>query len=119
MRSSYATGNVRARNDTVTYGATMSAWARSGREDAADWAVSLLDNTEDLWKADNGDVGPSRAAYNDALNALSKLGMDKSARGAEYLLRRMEELFWNGNGGYGDMRPYEISYTSVINAWSV
>ena len=30
----------------------------------------------------------------------------------------MEELFQRGNDGYGDMRPYVISYTSVMNAWA-
>ena len=80
MRYWYAAGNVGARLDTVTYGATMSAWARIGRKDTADWAVALLDNMEDLWKAGDGDVGPSWAAYNAALNALPKSGTEKFAR---------------------------------------
>ena len=37
-RASYAAGDIGERPDTVTYGAAMSAWARSGREDAADRA---------------------------------------------------------------------------------
>ena len=56
------------------YGVAMSAWARSGREDAANRAVALLGEMEDLWKTGNGDIRTSRAAYNAALNALSKLG---------------------------------------------
>ena len=43
MRDLYAPGDVGSRPDTVTYGAIMSAWDRSGREDAADRAVALLD----------------------------------------------------------------------------
>ena len=58
----------------------MSAWARSRREDAVYWSVALLDEMEDLWKAGDGDIRPSRAAYKAALNALSKLGTNKSAR---------------------------------------
>ena len=52
----------------------MSAWDRIGREEAADRAMTLFDKIKDLWKASNGDVGPPRAAYNTALNALFKLG---------------------------------------------
>ena len=74
MRASYAAGNIRARPETITYGATMSAWARSRKDDATDQAVALLDEMEYLWKAGNRYVGPSRAAYNAALNALSKSG---------------------------------------------
>ena len=118
MRSSYAAGNIRERPDIVTYGATMPAWERSGREDAVDWAVALLDEMEDLWKAGDRDVGTYRVAYNAALNALSKSGTDKSARRVESLLRRIKELFRNGNGGYSDMRLETISYTSVMNAWA-
>ena len=79
MKASYAAGNVRARPDTVTYGEAMSAWSRSGGEDAANKAVALLNEMEDMWKASNRDIGLSRAAYNFALNALSKSGTDKSA----------------------------------------
>ena len=96
----------------------MSAWARSGRKDAANRAVALLDEMKGLWKAGNGDVGPSRDAYNAALNALSKSGTEKSARRDEYLLKRMEELFRSGNNRYVDLRPDMISYTSVMNDWA-
>ena len=110
MRALYAAGNIGARPNTVTYGATMSAWARIGREDAANWAVTLLDDMEDMWKAGDRDVRPYRAAYNAVLNALSNSGTGKSARRTKSLFRRMEELCRSGNGGYGDMRPDEISY---------
>ena len=43
MRASYAAGDIRERPDTVTYEATISTWARSGREDAADRSVALFD----------------------------------------------------------------------------
>ena len=118
MKASYAAGDIRMRADTVTYQATMSSWARTGRKDAADWSVALLDEMENLWKAGNRDAGPSWAAYNAALNALSKSVTENSARGAESLLLRMEELFRSGDDGYGDMRPDAISYTSVMNAWA-
>ena len=118
MRDSYAAGNIWARPDTVTYGYTMSAWARSGREDAANRAVALLYKMEYLWKAGDGDVGPSRSACKSSLNALSKSGTDKSAHVDESLLRRMEELFRSGDDGYGDMRLDAISYTSVMNNWA-
>ena len=96
----------------------MSAWSRSGREDATNRALSLLDNMEDLWKVGDGDVRPSQAAYNAALNALYNLATEKSACKAESLLPRMEELFRSGDGKYGDMRPDATSYTSVMNACS-
>ena len=48
--------------------------------------MALLDEMEDLWKAGDGDIRPSRAAYNASLNALSKSGTDKYARGDESLL---------------------------------
>ena len=117
MRASYSAGDVGARPNTVTYGATMSAWARSGREDAVNQTVALLNDMEDLWKAGDRDVGPHQAAYNAALNVLSKSSTEKSARVAEFLLRRMKELFRSGNNRYGDMRPDAISYISVMNAW--
>ena len=72
---------------------------------------------EDLWKSSDWDVGPSWAAYNAALNDLSKSGTEKSARGADSLLRRMNELFLSGDDRYIDMRPETISYTSVMNDW--
>ena len=118
MRASYAAGNIGTRPNTVTYGATMLAWDRSGRDDATNQAVAFLNEIEDLWKAGDGDVGPSRNAYNTALNALSKSGTEKSAREAESLPQSMEELFWSGNDGYGDMRPDAISYTIVMNDWA-
>ena len=68
VRDSCTAGNIGARPNTVTYGATMSAWARNGREDATDRAVALLDDMEDLWKAVYGDVEPYRAAYNSDPN---------------------------------------------------
>ena len=71
----------------------MSSWSRRCREDAIDWAVALLDDMEGLWKAGNRGFRLSRDAYNAALNMLSKSDTDKSARRAESLLQRMEELF--------------------------
>ena len=47
-----------------------------------------------MWKASNRYVRPSRAAYNTALNVLSKSGIEKSARGAKSLLQRMVDLFF-------------------------
>ena len=73
---------------------------------------------EDMWKAGDWDVEPSWAAYNATLNSLSMSGTEKSARGAESLLRRMEELFRSGDDGYSDMRLDAISYTSVMKAWA-
>ena len=73
---------------------------------------------EDLWKAGDRDVRPSRVAYYATLNALSKSGTDKSARVDESLLRRMEDLFRSGDDRYGDMRPEAISYTSFMNNWA-
>ena len=96
----------------------MEGCFRGGREDAANRAVALLYKMEDLWKAGDGDVGPSRSAYKSSLNALSKSGTYKSAHGDESLLRRMEELFRSGDDGYGDMRLDAISYTSFMNNWA-
>ena len=118
MRASYAAGDIRERPDTVTYEATISTWARSGREDAADRAMALLNEMEDMWKTGDGDVGPYRAAYNSALNTLYNSGTEKSARGVESLLRSMDELFRSGDDRYGDMRPDAISHTSVMDAWA-
>ena len=55
--------------------------------------MALLNDMEGLWKAGNRGFRLSRAAYNAALNMLSKSDTDKSARRAESLLQRMEELF--------------------------
>ena len=62
MSTLYAVGDIGARPDTVTYGSTMSAWARIGRKDADNWPLALLNKMEDLWKSGNGDVGSSWAA---------------------------------------------------------
>ena len=77
--------------------------------------MALLDNREDLWKAGDGDVGPSRAAYNAALNTLFKLGTEKSARGVDSILWRMEELFRSGKYGYSDMRPHVREGIKMFN----
>ena len=70
-----------------------------------------------MWKASNRYVRPSRAAYNTALNVISKSGIDKSASGAESLLQRMVDLFCSGEYRYGDMRLGVIYYIRVMNAW--
>ena len=90
MRDSYAAGDIGARPDTVIYGATMSAWDRSRREEAANRDVALLDDMEDIQNSGNRDIGPSRVAYNSALNALSKSGTKKYARRDESLLRSIK-----------------------------
>ena len=79
--------------------------------------MALLDDMKDLWRAGDLDVGPYRATYNAALNALFNSGTEKSARRPDSLLRKMEELFWSSVDGYVDMRPDVISYTSFMNTW--
>ena len=118
MRSSCAAGDIGARPDTVTYRATMSPWSKSGREDAADRAVLLLNNMKDLWKASDRYIGLYWAAYNADLNELPKSGMEKYVREAESLLLRMEFIFRSGDDGYGNMRLDTISYSSVMNNWT-
>lgn len=99
--------------DVLCYLSLQSVFALSGRIDAAEKCMSILQTMLD--RAEQGDVfaQPNRANYNAVLRAYSRTSSKGSAIQAERMLSKMELPV--SEGGY-DVEPDRFSYVLVILA---
>jgi pentatricopeptide repeat protein len=99
--------------NVYTYSALQKVHARSGRPDAADLCLKVLERMLQLYR--NGDIfaKPNCVNYNSVLHAYSRTNTRKSADRANDMLEKMEMSDFDG--GY-DVEPDRLSYALTILA---
>jgi hypothetical protein len=97
--------------DVICYSAFQNVYAWSGRVDAPEKSMSILQTMLDL--ADKGDVfaRPTRINYDSVLFAFSRVPSYESAVRAAEMLRKMELPV--SEGGY-EVDPSSLSYSLAI-----
>jgi len=128
------TGNNNIKPDSISFNAVLDAWAKqsgkrkSSRSDtsglfAAEKAEKLLLQMQELRDAGDSNIRPCTISYNTVIDAIAKAGNNdnddgdngsKAGERAERLLRRMQNLYKDGNV---DVKPDTITYNSVLDAW--
>ena len=96
-----------------TYSALQNVHARSGRLDAPNRTLAILEEMLELYA--HGDVfaKPTSVNYNSVLNAYSRTNIKRSALQADMMLEKMELPV--SEGGY-DVEPDRMSYALTILA---
>ncbi len=116
MESMYRAGDESVKPNVLTYNSMLSAWARSNTKCAHWKAKAVLQKMWKLYEAGDKSVKPDTTAYNTLISAVSKSHCEDKAQKALRVLREMEILYRNGGDDNRNVRPNEISYTSVLNS---
>eukprot|EP00977_Amphora_coffeiformis_P001945 scaffold370_cov176-Amphora_coffeaeformis.AAC.22 len=118
MEQCYEKGILpRARPDSVSYMAVISAYSRSGRRGAAGDAEKIFQELHRNYQNGRKELKPNKYIYNAMIDcwAKSKEGTF-GARKAEALLQEMQKQY---EAGDVTMQPDLISYNGVLNAWAL
>jgi len=107
----------RAKPDSVSYMAVISAYSRSGRRGAAGEAEKIFQELHHKYQNGRKELKPNKYIYNAMIDcwAKSKEGTF-GARKAEALLQEMQKQY---EAGDVTMQPDLISYNGVLNAWAL
>jgi hypothetical protein len=106
----------KARPETISYLAVISAYARSGTQGSAWEAEKVFNELQKKYKSGHKELAPNKYIYNGMIDcwAKSKNGT-LGARKAESLLKEMQHQYEAGNVA---MQPDLVSYNGVLNAWA-
>jgi len=107
MESSYKNGNKNARPDRVIYNQVINLYSKSNDKGSAKRTERVLERMQKLADAGNVDVKPDVRTYNLVLTAWAK---EEGPTKAEEILKRLES--------HDELKPNDISYTTVIDAYS-
>ena len=108
MLQRFNDGNENCRPHGRCYWVLLSAWSRSGREDAGQKALSILNDMEQRHKADSSNPKPRNIEYNSVISAFSRIG---DAENAEKVLEKMTKA-------KDIVDPDEYSYGAVMSSYS-
>lgn len=110
--------NASLRPNHVVFTSAITAWAKSGNNDAGERAERLLHTLIDLSKHDPN-IYPNTWCFVATITAWTNNGSSNTAVPAanrvEDLLDKMINLYHEGNH---HLKPDTIVFTSVINAWA-
>ena len=112
----YNAGDDTVKPNVLTYNTMLSAWARSNTKCAYYKSLAILRKMWKLYEAGNEGVKPDTTAYNTLISAISKSDREDKAQRALRLLREMDLLYRRNGEDNVNLRPNEISYTSVLNS---
>ena len=115
MEDLYESGqNVDAKPNVRSFNSVLNAWAKSGTEEAALNAESILEFMEKLSDAGNNDVRPDVVAFATVINAWARSQRFGKADRVYNIFKHMQELYEaTGNEA---VRPNVVIYNSVMNA---
>lgn len=95
------------------YAATITAWSRSKRSDAAHRAEQVLERLERLYKAKKDHLlKPNSVLYTAIIQCWGRSKDEDALDRAEAIFQRMKE------SGDPDMMPTEHTYSALLNAYS-
>jgi hypothetical protein len=100
--------------DVVSHNLLVHSWCKSGRPDAPDRVVELLNTMERDFKRGIFHVKPDAYTYTLVIDCFIKCDQPDAAERAQGILERMEDL--HGNHG-GDPVPASV-YNAIMNAWA-
>lgn len=108
--------------DTITYSSVISAFARSGREDAGCHAEELLERSINLYHEGKANLRPDSMTFCSVLDALAKQSQfdykfpsrKSSIERAEEVFERMKQMHLSGNGS---VRPNTVAYNILIGMY--
>lgn len=106
-----ATGSESLRPRTSSFNAVLAAWCKSNSNGAVDRATTILKFMEEHAKAGETQMAPDEGSYTTVVSALLKSRGPKSARTAEELLRKAEQIT-------APEAPDTILYNTVIGCWA-
>jgi pentatricopeptide repeat protein len=95
--------------DTVSFNTVISAWSRSGREDAPGHAESILSSM----LSDSSKVLPNTVTFNAVMGVWLKSRLPEAAERCERILGIMNDMARDGNHS---VKPDAISYNTLIRA---
>jgi hypothetical protein len=101
-------------SNTVSYNIVIDSWCKSGRADAPDQAMGLLDTMEKACKKGKTNMRPDGYTYCSVIGCFVKFKRKDATDVAEGLLKRMRNLYYNFDG----KPPTTSVYNSVINSWA-
>jgi hypothetical protein len=107
MNQYYQSGYKKLYPTTYVVNAVLNAWAKSKGRQAIQRIEALVLRMEQLSKKNHPELQPNIISYNTIIGAYAELG---EAKQAQKSLRRVEN--------YSFVIPDEISYYSVISAWT-
>ena len=116
MEEMYNAGDVSVKPNVNTYNGVLSAWANSNAKPAYFKSLAVLQKMWKLYEDGNEAVKPDAHAYNTVISAVSRSHIEDKAQKALRLLRQMDLLYRSGEEQNRDVRPNEITYTSVLNS---
>eukprot|EP00980_Cylindrotheca_fusiformis_P028624 scaffold22620_cov131-Cylindrotheca_fusiformis.AAC.19 len=98
---------------TVTFSIAINAFARSGKDNAAERAEKLLELAQEMHNKGYKGLEPNSVMYTTVIKAWAKAG---NPHRGELLLRRMyEDYALNGNT---NVKPNIWTFNTVLAAWS-
>ncbi len=113
--------------DTISYSSVISAFARSGRDDAGDKAEELLQRSIKLFSEGQGGLKPDSITFITVLDALAKQCMriyqetrkidqcESMERRMKGILDQMDELQASGDDR---VRPCTVSYNILLDFYA-
>lgn len=109
--------------DTITYSSVISAFARSGREDAGCRAEELLERSINLYHDGKVNLRPDSMTFCSVLDALAKQSQfdhkypsrKSSIKRAEEVFERMKQMHLSGNSS---VRPNTVAYNILIGMYA-
>jgi pentatricopeptide repeat protein len=109
--------------DTITYSSVISAFARSGRDDAGCRAEELLERSINLYHDGKVNLRPDSMTFCSVLDALAKESQfdhkfpsrKSSITRAEEVFERMKQMHRSGNSS---VRPNTVAYNILIGMYA-
>jgi tetratricopeptide (TPR) repeat protein len=100
--------------DVVSHNILVDSWCKSGRPDAPDRVVELLNTMEREFKRGIFYLKPDAYTYSSVIDCFIKCDQPGAVERAERILERMEELHRDHGG---DPVPAAV-YNTIMNAWA-
>lgn len=98
--------------NNINYAAVLGGLAKKRHRDAAEQALRLLQEMEELAAAGDNDVQPNGVCYNNTINAFANIG---DAQKAQELIARM---YLSHKEGRASHKPSLFSWNILLGAWS-
>lgn len=100
--------------NTVSHNIVVDSWCKSGRPDAPDQVLDLLETMENAFKRGKTNMKPDGYTYSSVIGCFVKVDRKDAPHVAEGLLARMQTLYHN----FGGEPPTTSVYNAVINSWA-
>lgn len=100
--------------NTVSNNILIDCWSKSGRTDAPEQVLELLDRMETDFKQGNLSVKPDPCTYASVIDCIAKCGRSDIGERAEALVERMRDL----HGNHGGDAPTTPVLNACLNAWA-